>query len=248
MEVSRNRWKIWMPLTLLVLTTGCVTVAEHRKLERQVIDMQRGRGSGPDPSRVADLAAQLSELEQSIARLEGRFEVAEHSVGQALKEARAARAEAAAVAAGGAAVVAGGEPEKQAAEEGVSPVELQAYREAYGLWSSGDSAACVDRFRNFLQTYPSSAYAADAAYWMADCYFKQGEYTRAILRFESVVDRYPTGKKAPDALFRMGEALLRMGPSYGDAAKTAFERIVAEYPDSGRVLEAKRQLEVLGSG
>ena len=52
--------------------------------------------------------------------------------------------------------------------------------------------------------------------------------------------------KAPDALYRQGEALLRLGPKYGSAAETAFERLINEYPDSPRVAEAKRQLELLG--
>lgn len=244
MKLPRTGWRIWIPLVLLSTATGCVTIAEHRKLEREVIDMQRARGVGPDPSRVADLAAQMSALEQSIGRLEGRLEVAEHKVEEALREARAARADAAAASVRGAA--AAGDPGSQDAAEadaGVSPEELQAYHGAYGLWRSGDAGACVDRFRNFLQTYPSSAYADDAAYWMADCYFKQGDFKTAILRFDDVVSRYPAGNKAADALYRQGEALVRLG--HGKAAVNAFERILEEYPDSARAPEAKRQLEVL---
>ena len=99
-----------------------------------------------------------------------------------------------------------------------------------------------------MQTYPASARADDAAYWLADCYFKQGDFKTAVLRFDDVVSRYPTGGKAADALYRQGEALLRMGPRYGNAAGKAFERVVEEYPDSGRAPEAKRQLDLLSSG
>lgn len=246
MQVSKAGWRIGMALLLLSMATGCVTVAEHRKLERNVIDMQRSQGTGPDRGRVADLAVQVTELEQQIARLEGRLEVAEHNAEQAVAEARAARADAAAAAVG--ATGAAAQEEGKEVEDGVTPEELQAYHAAYGLWRSGDSAGCIDRFRNFLQTYPSSAYADDAAYWMADCYFKQGDFKTAILRFDDVVNRYPTGNKAADALYRQGEALLRLGPGYGNAAGKAFERILDEYPDSARASEAKRQLDVLGSG
>ena len=81
---------------------------------------------------------------------------------------------------------------------------------------------------------------------MADCHYREGDYKAAVLRFADVVQRYPTGDKAPDALYRQGEALLRLGPKYGSAAETAFERLINEYPDSPRVAEAKRQLELLG--
>ena len=83
---------------------------------------------------------------------------------------------------------------------------------------------------------------------MADCYFKQRDYKTAILRFDDVVARYPTANKAADALYRQGEALLRLGPGYAKAAGRAFERVINEYPDSARVAEAKRHLELLGSG
>jgi TolA-binding protein len=83
---------------------------------------------------------------------------------------------------------------------------------------------------------------------MADCHFKQGDYKTAILRFDDVVGRYPAGDKAPEALFRQGEALLKLGPNYGPAAGKAFERLINEYPESSRVAEARRQLELLGAG
>lgn len=238
-------------LALLLPLAGCVTVAEHRKLERRVIDMQRGSGDSTTGPReyVADLQTRLDALEESLRRIEGRIEVTEHQAREALAEARAARGAAAGLpvpegdepASPGDAAT-GGEP-----RDGASADEVAAYRAAYAEWRSGNAPACVDRFRNFLQTYPSSAYADDSAYWLADCYFKQGDYKTAILRFDDVVSRYPTGNKAADALYRQGEALLRLGPGYGKAAGKAFERVIREYPDSGRATEAKRQLDLLGS-
>jgi tol-pal system protein YbgF len=125
---------------------------------------------------------------------------------------------------------------------------IEAYRSAYAAWRNDDTQACIDQFRLFLQTNASSPFADDAAFWMADCYFKQGDYKTAILRFDDVVSRYPTGNKAADALYRQGEALLRLGPGYAKAAGKAFERVVREYPDSDRAIEARRQLEILATG
>ncbi len=125
---------------------------------------------------------------------------------------------------------------------------IEAYRSAYAAWRNDDTRACIDQFRQFLQTNASSPFADDASYWMADCYFKQGDYKTAILRFDDVVSRYPTGNKAADALYRQGEALLRLGPGYTKAAGKAFERVLREYPESDRAIEARRQLEILGTG
>jgi tol-pal system protein YbgF len=188
-------------------------------------------------------------LEQENELLRGRLEVTEHRVSEALHEARAARQEGAteAVGMGATAPGDGSDPasEGAAGENAMVSEELAAYKEARLTWSHSDWEACVDRLGEFQQTYPSSVYADDAAYWRADCYFQLGNYKKAILRFDEVVAHYPNGNKAADALYREGEALLRLGPAYNTAARKAFERVLAEYPDSDRVSEASQQLKLL---
>ena len=239
-------------LLLLPWLTGCVTVAEFRKLEYEVNKMRRSGGGASGGARVADLAAEIDELRDTIAQLEGRLEVTEHQSRVALEEARAARLDASGPGSPAALGSSAGDTGPYAAPgevEAAPPsasVELRAYREAYNTWRTDDYGACIDRFREFLQTYPSSDYADDAAYWMADCYFKQGDFQNAILRFDDVARRYPTSGKAPEALYRQGEALLRMGPRYGKAARKAFERVINEYPNSERAEQAQRQLELIG--
>ena len=248
----RRRWLAALASALaLPLATGCVTVAEFRKLEREVTDMKRGGGPTEESRRlrVADLSTQVDSLEAEVRNLGGRLDVSEHRVAEALREAQAARAEVAALGSSGPVADGtdhvGGSPEEGDVSAGAD--EIAAYRAAHDAWRSEDSETCVDRFSDFLQTYPASAYADDSAYWLADCYFKEGDYKTAVLRFDDVVSRYPTGNKAADALYRQGEALLRMGPGYGKAAGKAFERVVREYPDSGRAAAANKQLDLLGS-
>lgn len=272
-----TRAERWAGAGLLVLLlpglAGCVTVAEFRKLEYEVNRLKSQDGPVGDRARVADLSAEIEGLRGEISKLEGRVEVGEHDARRALEEAQAARREAAtapqvpspyppAAVPGGGAYESGAVPGSGPAGLGTSQPppgpapgagraareELEAYRSGYDAWRTDDSAACVDRFRAFLQTYPSSAYADDAAYWMADCYFKQGDYQTAILRFDDVASRYPTSDKAAEALYRQGEALLRLGPRYGQAAEKAFERVINEYPDSRLAQDAERQLRSLGAG
>jgi tol-pal system protein YbgF len=233
------------------LLTGCVTVAEFRKLERDVRDLERGGApdaGGGGGTRLADLAARLDSLEREVEAQRGRMEVVEHQTQQALEEARAARSAAASSAPAGVAPGPTGPDPDGGVPSGVGADELEAYRSARAAWSEGQAETCIDRFRNFLQTYPSSTFAENASYWMADCYFMRGDYKTAILRFDDVVKDHPEGERAPDALYRQGEALLKLGPRYGKAASKAFERVIDEYPESTRAAEAKKQLELLGSG
>jgi len=233
-------------LAALLQLSGCVTVAEFRKLEYQVNKLKTER-AGHASGGLADLRTQVEALRDDLGRLEGRVEEADHRASQALEEARGARQAAArAPTATPGAEVPGPEVEEPPAVPPHSSKELRAYREAYDAWRQGQAQVCIDRFREFLQTYPASDYADDAAYWMADCYYKMGNYKIAVLRFDDVVRRHPTSDKAPEALYRQGEGLLHLGAT--EAAETAFQRVINEYPDSRRAREARRQLEALHAG
>ena len=244
---------------------GCVTVAEHRKLERRVMDMQRGGagGGGAQPSRqqLADLSAEIDDLQAQLRDLSGRLEEVQQTAAEGLEEARKARREAASGAGAPRGADAGGP--QSLAPDGADAIEgavadaqadaalsdeLKAYQLGLDSWRNKDYPSCIDRFRSFLQTYASSSRADDAAFWIADCHYRQGEFKNAVLRFDDVVRNYPTGNRAPDALYRQGESLLKLGPGFHEAARRAFERVLKEYPDSARAPEAKRQLEVYAAG
>jgi len=255
-------------IALVGALAGCTTVAEHRKLEERVVDMERAMHRTGLREQVADYVADIESLHEEIRTLEGRLEIAEQAASEAQLDARKARSEVAQVRAqwqGGegappAHAAPGASPEASSggadARGNRPPVddsaelseEIRAYRAAHAAWRSDENAVCIDRFRKFLQTYPASPYADDAAFWMADCHYKQADYKNAVLRFDDVVRNYPTGNKAPDALYRQGESLLKLGPGFREAAKRAFERVIKEYPDSARAQEARQQLEASSAG
>lgn len=136
-----------------------------------------------------------------------------------------------------------------AGQAGGSPdQELATYQKALDTWRTDNFKGCIDQFTGFLQVFPSSSYADDAAYWLADCTYSDKEYKRAVVRFNAVVNVYPDSPKAPDALYRQGESLLKLGPKFHEAARTVFKRVQKEYPDSPRAAEAKRQLDTIGEG
>ena len=256
---------------LAVVSSGCVSVAEYRKLERDVYALKRSQNGG---DRVADLRTQLDAIDARLAKLEGRVDETEHDARRALDAAQhgapppppsasetppppgeaevapptgESKSPTAQPSAPRPNEPAQADADDGAPEKGASVQEVSAYREAHASYRNGEYDACIDRFRRFLQTYPTSPYADDAAYWMAECHFKKGDYKSAGLRFDDVVARYPDGDKSADALYRQGEALLKLGPNYAKAATKAFERVIGEYPSSPRAAEAKKQLELLGA-
>jgi tol-pal system protein YbgF len=234
------RFGILVAAGWVLATSGCVTVAEFRKLEDRMIRMERGSANGAPRQSVADVAAEMDALRGEFEELRGRLEVAEKVAVDARADANKIRQELARQSAV--------EPEPEGAPEVPLSQEVRAYRDAHAMWRSGDHQRCVDKFGGFLQSYPESAEADDATFWMADCLFKRGDFKRAVLRFDDVVSNYPDGDKAPDALFRQGEALLELGPSFHKAAIKAFERLLLEYPESALVDQARRRLQVARAG
>lgn len=237
---ARNALRILVAGCAVALASGCVTVAEFRKLEDRVSEMQRGSSAGVPRGAVADNAAEVDVLRREIEVLRGRLEVVEKTSADALVDARKARRE----------LASRETTEIEVIESPTAPLseEVRAYRDAHASWRAGDHRACIDKFGAFLQSYPDSAEADDAMFWMADCLAKSGDYKYAVLRFDDVVSKYPDGDKAPEALFRQGEALLKLGPQYHPAAIKAFERLIAEYPDSALVDQARRRLQVAKAG
>jgi len=236
-----------------VFATGCVSPAEHRKLENRVNQLSRAQKQSAGGTQKAELTADLDSLRVEVAELRGRVDIAERQASEALEQSAKARRELAAVAQGqaGSGRESAGDDEPGTQDPSELPAtepgsaELLAYRGAYSEWRAGDYDGCIDQFRKFLQTYPASAYADDAAYWMADCHFEQEDYRNAVLRFDDVVRNYPTGNRAPDALYRQGEALLKLGPGFNEAARRAFERVLKEYPGSPPAKQAREQLQAL---
>jgi len=225
---------------MLPLASGCVTVAEFRKLEREVTDIQRGaEGGAAGRNRVAELSAQIDDLRVEVQQLEGRLEVSEHGIEEAKREAATARAEAAQAAAApqiAAPATPAGNPAPGEGAGG-APIaeagEVEAYRQAYDAWRAGNSQVCVDQFRNFLQTYPASAYADDAAYWLADCYFKQGDQARGLQNRRIAIRRrrvaLPGGQQGARRTLSAGRGAVAVGAGLweggGESVRTGPERI-----------------------
>jgi tol-pal system protein YbgF len=252
---------------------GCASVAEVRELEKKISILDR-RTAGPtdQQQRLAELGSQLEELQEQMGQLRGSMEEIEYAIAQLRQGSSVPPPPPPAGGGsyedgpgsgpggptdGGPGMAASGSAGAISRPGGSGGPgdpgrEVKAYEEAFRLYRAGDYPVAIDRFRSFLQTYPSSASADNAAFWLGECYFKVADYERAVLAFEDVVKKYPNEGKVPDALYRQGMALLELGAKsggdqYRSAAREIFERIVREHPDSERAPEARRQVERLGT-
>ncbi|TFG92382.1 MAG: tol-pal system protein YbgF [Syntrophobacterales bacterium] len=119
-------------------------------------------------------------------------------------------------------------------------VPSETYLKAFGLYSADKYEEAIDSFTAFIKTYPDSEYAANAQYWIGECYYTRSELPKALDSFKKVISNYPHGSKVPDAMLKAGYTLFAMKQS--EKATSMLESLISKYPDSPAALRAKDKL------
>ena len=79
----------------------------------------------------------------------------------------------------------------------------------------------------------------NALYWIGECHYGLGDFTRAVSFFERVMEEQPDGNKVPDAMLKMSLALDQLGNR--DRAEQVLETLTQRYPMTNAAqLGAKR--------
>lgn len=121
-------------------------------------------------------------------------------------------------------------------------------RESYDRYittfKQGNLDAAMQGFSQFLTEYPTSELAANAQYWLGECYYGKKDYARAIDAFDRVKVGYPSSEKVPSALLKKGFAYLALKDR--NRASSVWRQVVDGYPNSpeaGKALEKLAQLK-----
>ena len=127
-------------------------------------------------------------------------------------------------------------PAKAGRETGPPPE----YLKAFGLYSANNFTEAIAGFESFLKDSPQSDYAANAQYWIGECYYTLSDLPRARDAFAKVAESYPKSSKTPDALLKLGYTLAAMKEK--EKAAGMFERIITSYPSSPAAVKARERL------
>lgn len=115
-----------------------------------------------------------------------------------------------------------------------------AYMKAFGLFSANSYRAAADAFSDFISSYPESEYAANARFWLGECYYSEGRYQEAIEAFTRVLEMSPSEKRASDSILKIGLSQYAINnPSKG---ATTLKLLLEKYPLSEAATKAKEQL------
>jgi tol-pal system protein YbgF len=192
-----------------------------------------------DKNAVLDILNQQEQTLQEIARLRGQVEVLAKQLGDADKHQKDFYADLDTR-------LKKLEPHQETIDgrqSEVLPTEKKTYDTAMELFKSGDYKGAADALADFVKRFPSSAYAANAQYWLGNAYFAQRDYKKAIAAQEVVTTNYHDSAKAPDAMLNIASSYTELNDK--KSAKKALQQLVKKFPDSSAAQAAKDRLASL---
>ncbi|MBK5103231.1 MAG: tol-pal system protein YbgF [Burkholderiales bacterium] len=185
--------------------------------------------------RSIDLARQIDELKQELARMRGQIEVQAHQLETLDRrqkdlyvdlDARLRKLEASA-------------QEKQAAAP--DPVaEGKAYEAALNQFKLGNYQASIAAFQSFLTAFPESQQVSSAQYWIGNAYYALRDYKTAIAAQQKVLASWPDSAKAPDAMLNIASCQAEMGQTR--MARETLQALQKKYPGTPAAEQAKQRL------
>ena len=234
----------WMPLHA---SAGLLDDDEARraildlraKVDAMARDVNGRLDAKADKNITVDMLNQHEQTMQEIARLRGQIEVLANQIAMSQKGQKDLYADLDAR-------IKKLEPRQetidgQTAE--VLPTEKQAYEAAYARFTGADYAGAIGAFQDFVRRYPTSAYAANAQYWIGNAYYMQRDYKNAIAAQETVLSNYGTSPKAPDSMLNIASSYIELKDLKN--AKKTMQQLVKKYPASTAGQTAKDRLAAL---
>ena len=217
----------------------------QRQVAEQLKKLEAAMAGASDRSALIQLATQVENLSNEMARMRGQLEelgnkadIADRrqkdlylDIDTRLRKLEQAREQAATQPTPAAAT---------GAEAEASPAETRAYQAALDQFKLGNYALAVSAMQGFLVTYPSSKLAPNAQYWVGMAHSGQRNYKEAIAAQRKLLAAWPDSEKAPDAMLSIASAQETMGDR--KSAQKTLEELLTKFPKSSAAVSAKQRL------
>jgi tol-pal system protein YbgF len=136
-------------------------------------------------------------------------------------------------------------PTAPAGYDGPSSDDKSGYQSAFTFLKEGQYDRAVPAFQKFLATYPDSALAENAQYWLGEANYVNKAFPEAEAAFQKVVDKYPQSRKVPDALLKIGYCRYEL--KQYESAKLALSQVITQFPDNADAKLAQQRIEKMAA-
>ena len=113
------------------------------------------------------------------------------------------------------------------------------YLRAFSDYASGRYSQAIAGFERFLESFPDNEYAANAQFWIGECYYQQQQYEQAAVEFLTMAENHSQSGRTPDALYKAASAYQKLGRD--NQARQILDLLRQRYPRSAA---AQKDLEL----
>lgn len=235
-------------LAVCVALAGCATSPEQdpvvqrmTELDSRLLRIERVFAN----QSLLDLSQRIEASQNEVRELRGQLEELQHNVNRTQDQLREQYADVdrrvAALESGGGAGLAN----PGSGASGALPIpqggDRANYQAAFDLLKDGKYAEATSAFNQFLSTFPDSALADNAWYWLGESHYVTRQYGEALKSFRTVVDKYPASRKMPDALLKIGYCNYEL-KNWAEA-RAALNQVVQQYADTTAARLASQRLQ-----
>ena len=114
------------------------------------------------------------------------------------------------------------------------------YQAAFDLLKDAKYPEAINAFKQYLSSFPNSALADNAQYWLGEAHYVTKQYPDALRDFRTVVEKYPESRKIPDALLKIGYCNYEL-KNWGEA-RSALGQVVQRFGDTTAARLASQRL------
>lgn len=248
MTTTLPRIGILLAATVSSLLAGCATTAPEEdpvvqkmtELDSRLLRIERVLAN----QSLLDLSQRIETTQAEVRSLRGQFEELQHNQTKAADQQRELYGDVdrrlTAIEGGGAT----GASNPVAAPNNALPVpqgdDRANYQAAFDLLKDGKYPEAISGFRQYMVSFPNSALADNAQYWLGEAHYVTKQYSDALRDFHTVLEKYPESRKIPDALLKIGYCNYEL-KNWGEA-RTALNQVVKQYPDTTAARLASQRL------
>ncbi|MFT4173432.1 MAG: tol-pal system protein YbgF [Rhodocyclaceae bacterium] len=126
------------------------------------------------------------------------------------------------------------------APQGDPASESRDYETALNAFRGAKYVDAANAFKNFIKTYPKSAFQPSANFWAGAAYFQARDIDSARDYYTRVITGWPDDALAPEAMLGLSNTQNEKGDK--KAARATLEQLVVKYPSSDAAKTAKQRL------
>lgn len=246
-----------LAMAALAGLSGCVTtppeadpvVQKLTELDSRLLRLERVLAN----QSLLDLSQRIEAAQAETRVLRGQIDELQHQVNQNQTQQRELYGDVdrrlsaleggsggAGVAAGGVAPPAGGLPIPQGNDRAN-------YQAAFDLLKDAKYPEAINAFKQYLSSFPNSALADNAQYWLGEAHYVTKQYPDALRDFRTVVEKYPESRKIPDALLKIGYCNYEL-KNFSEA-RSSLTQVVQRFGDTTAArLASQRLAKMSGEG